>query len=79
MLSFPPFPAQALLSERSSLLSQLQALEAEHNQSLEEHHRVQEQLDQLSQTHQELLRATEEEEERRREAKRQEEIGKLSK
>jgi hypothetical protein len=66
------------MSEKSSLLSQLQALEAEHNQSLEEHHRVQEQLEQLSQIHQELLRATEEEEERRREAKKREEIGKLS-
>ena len=68
-------PGQALISERSSLLSQLQALEAEHNQSLEECHRVQEQLEELSQRHQELLHVTEEEEERKREAKRQEEIG----
>ena len=32
-------------------------------------------MEELSQTHQELLRAAEEEEERRREAKRQEEFG----
>lgn len=67
--------SQSLTSEKSQLLAQLQSLESEHNRSMEEHHRAQEQLAELSQQHQQLLQEVREEEERRKEVKKQDEIG----
>ena len=53
-------------------------MESEHSHSLEEQHTLQEQFEELSGQHQQLLEEVKEEEERRNEAKKHDQIGMTS-